>query len=425
MLPPDDAVKLCVIGLGYVGLPLALAFSRHHPVIGFDIDAERIAELRSGVDRTLEATPEELRTSGQLHYTFDPDELAACNVYIVTVPSPIDLSQQPDLGAIRSASELIAKRLDRGDVVIYESTVYPGVTEEVCLPLLERSGLVAGRDFALGYSPERINPGDKTHKLKDIRKITAGLTPRCAEFVDRLYSRIIEAGIFRAASIATAEMAKVVENSQRDVNIALMNELAIMCDHLGLRTFEVLEAAATKWNFLPFSPGLVGGHCVGVDPYYLIHKSQRVGHHPDLIISGRRINNSMGTYIARKVTRMMTQRDIEVTRANVLILGVSFKENCPDLRNSKVADIYRYLESMVASIEGFDPLVRGPDSERELGIPLIGEPRQQHYDCIVVNVPHDEFLRRGADWVRSLCREPRLVYDIKSAFVPDLIDKTL
>ena len=312
-LPSDDAIKLCIIGLGYVGLPLALAFSRYYPVIGFDIDVERIEELRAGTDRTMEATPEELQASDQPHYTCDPDELAGCNVYIVTVPSPIDLSQQPDLGAIRSASELIGKLLTRGDVVVYESTVYPGVTVDICLPLLEKSGLVAGRDFALGYSPERINPGDKTRRLKDIRKITAGLTPRCADFVDRLYSRIIEAGIFRAASISTAEMAKVVENSQRDVNIALMNELAIMCDHLELRTFEVLEAAATKWNFLPFSPGLVGGHCIGVDPYYLIHKSQRVGHHPDLIISGRRINNSMGTYIARKVTRMMTQRDIEVT----------------------------------------------------------------------------------------------------------------
>ena len=310
-------------------------------------------------------------------------------------------------------------------MVIYESTVYPGVTEEMCLPLLEQSGLRAGVDFGLGYSPERINPADKERKLKDICKITAGLTPACAEYVDALYARIITAGTFPAASIRTAEMAKVVENAQRDINIALMNELAIICDHMDLRTFEVLEAAGTKWNFLPFKPGLVGGHCIGVDPYYLIHKSQRVGHHPDLIISGRRINNSMGTYIARKVTRMMTQRNIEVTRANVLILGISFKENCPDLRNSKVVDIHRYLVSMVGSIDVYDPLVRSKDAENELGIALSAEPAADHYDCVIMAVPHDAFLQRGADWVRSLCRQPCLVYDIKSALVPDLVDKTL
>jgi len=424
--PPAAPLRLCIIGMGYVGLPLALAFSRHYPVIGFDINAERIEDLRAGVDRTLEAAPEELRSAEHLTYTVNADDMAACTVFIVTVPSPIDLSQQPDLGAIKAASETIANYLKPGDVVVYESTVYPGVTEDFCLPLLERSGLRAGKDFGLGYSPERINPGDQTRRLKDIRKITSGMTPGCADFVDHLYSTVIEAGTFRAASIRTAEMAKVVENSQRDVNIALMNELAIMCDHMDLRTYEVLEAAATKWNFLPFTPGLVGGHCIGVDPYYLIHKSQRVGHHPDLIISGRRINNSMGTYIARKVTRMMAQRDIELTRANVLILGISFKENCPDLRNSKVADIHRYLVSMVGSIDVYDPLVRSVDAAAELGIGLLsGEPPGNHYDCIVVAVPHNVFLQRGPDWVRSLCRKSSLVYDIKSALVPGLVDKTL
>jgi len=416
---------ICVVGMGYVGLPLALAFQQHGPVTGFDINAQRITELQQGVDVTLEATSEELQTASQLSYSADPADIAACNVYIITVPTPIDLSQQPDLGAIKSATELIAGYLQKGDMVIYESTVYPGVTEEMCLPLLEQSGLRAGVDFGLGYSPERINPADKERKLKDICKITAGLTPACAEYVDALYARIITAGTFPAASIRTAEMAKVVENAQRDINIALMNELAIICDHMDLRTFEVLEAAGTKWNFLPFKPGLVGGHCIGVDPYYLIHKSQRVGHHPDLIISGRRINNSMGTYIARKVTRMMTQRDIEVTRANVLILGISFKENCPDLRNSKVVDIHRYLLSMVGSIDVYDPLVRSEDAENELAVTLSAEPAAGHYDCVIMAVPHDAFLQRGADWVRSLCRQPCLVYDIKSALVPDLVDKTL
>jgi len=424
-LPFSEDLKLCVIGMGYVGLPLALAFSRLYPVTGFDINRKRIEELRAGTDHTLEATEEELQAARNLNYTLDADDMAACNVYIVTVPSPIDPSQQPDLDAIKSASEMIAKYLKPGDLVVYESTVYPGVTEEFCLPLLEHSGLKAGKDFNLGYSPERINPGDKIRGLKDICKITSGLTPRCAELVDSLYGKIIEAGTFPAASIRTAEMAKVVENSQRDINIALMNELAIMCDHMNLRTYEVLEAAATKWNFLPFTPGLVGGHCIGVDPYYLIHKSQRVGHHPDLIISGRRINNSMGTYIARKVTRMMAQRDIEITKANVLILGISFKENCPDLRNSKVADIHRYLVSMVGSIEVFDPLVRSVDAEAELGIKLAGEPQENHYDCIILAVPHKDLMQRGAKWVRSLCRPHSLVYDIKSALVPDLVDKTL
>ncbi|MBU1188495.1 MAG: nucleotide sugar dehydrogenase [Gammaproteobacteria bacterium] len=424
--PPFPAQqRICIIGMGYVGLPLALAFQRHGEVVGFDINQQRIDELRQGVDVTLEATTAELQAADQLSYSADAADIAACNVFIVTVPTPIDLSQQPDLGAIKSATELIAGCLKRGDLVIYESTVYPGVTEEMCLPLLERSGLRAGVDFGLGYSPERINPADKERKLADIRKITAGLTPACASQIDALYAKIITAGTFPAASIRTAEMAKVVENAQRDINIALMNELAIICDHMDLRTYEVLEAAGTKWNFLPFKPGLVGGHCIGVDPYYLIHKSQRVGHHPDLIISGRRINNSMGTYIARKVTRMMTQRDIEVTRANVLILGISFKENCPDLRNSKVVDIHRYLLSMVASIDVYDPLVRSEDAKAELGIELCAEPISGHYDCVILAVPHDSFLQRGADWVRALCRQPCLVYDIKSALVPDLVDKTL
>ncbi len=418
-------LRICVVGMGYVGLPLALAFQQHYPVVGFDINAQRIEELRAGIDLTREATSAELQSANNLLFSAAAEDIAQCNVYIVTVPTPIDLSHQPDLGAIISATELIAGYLQAGDTVIYESTVYPGVTQELCQPLLEQSGHKAGKDFALGYSPERINPADKDRKLKNIMKITSGLTHECAEFVDALYSKIIVAGTFKAASIRTAEMAKVVENAQRDVNIALMNELAIICDHMDLRTYEVLEAAGTKWNFLPFKPGLVGGHCIGVDPYYLIHKSQRVGHHPDLIISGRRINNSMGTYIARKVTRMMTQRDIEVTKANVLILGITFKENCPDLRNSKVVDIHRYLVSMVGTIDVYDPLVRSADSEHELGVSLAGEPPQNHYDCVIMAVPHDEFLQRGADWVRSLCRQPCLVYDIKSALVPALVDKTL
>ncbi|MDT8397258.1 MAG: nucleotide sugar dehydrogenase [Pseudomonadales bacterium] len=427
VLPRTEDIRVCVVGMGYVGLPLALAFSEHYPTVGYDINTRRIEELQRGEDHTREVEPEELRAARELTFTTRQEDIGISNVYIVTVPTPIDLSKQPDLGPLQSSSQTISLYLKKGDMVIYESTVYPGVTEDFCLPLLEAgSGLEAGVDFGIGYSPERINPADKERRLPDICKITSGLNPACASFVDALYHKIIRAGTFPAASIRTAEMAKVMENAQRDINIALMNELAIMCDHMKLRTYEVLEAAATKWNFLPFKPGLVGGHCIGVDPYYLIHKSQQVGHHPDLIISGRRINNSMGTYIARKVTRLMAQRGIGTPSINVLILGLSFKENCPDLRNSKVADIYNYLHSMVASIEVYDPLVESDAAVQELGVPVIsGEPRPGHYSCVIVAVPHAEFIQRGAAWVRSLCTPDAVVYDIKSALVPDLVDATL
>jgi len=422
----SDKLKICIVGVGYVGLPLAVAFAEHFQTLGYDIDSERISELKRGCDRTREVGEETLRTQSCLAFTDQPDDIADSVIYIVTAPTPIDPSLQPDLATTRSATEMISRYLRKGDMVIYESTFYPGLTEEICIPLLEEgSGLRAGQDFGVGYSPERINPSDKTRRLSDIVKLTAGLTPACADFVDRLYQHIITAGTFRAASIRTAEMAKIVENVQRDVNIALINEMAIMCDHMNLRTYEVMAAARTKWNFLPFSPGLVGGHCIGVDPYYLIHKSQRVGHHPDLIISGRRVNNSMGTYIARKVTRMMAQRKIEVTTANVLILGLAFKENCPDIRNTKVLDIHRYLVSMVASVDVYDPVVAPDPSRSELGIPLIEEPAPGHYSCVILAVAHDDFLERGSDWVRSLLRERSLFYDIKSALVPGLVDKTL
>src|ERR1700754_3220986 len=353
-----DAVKIGIIGLGYVGLPLAVEFGKRYPTLGFDIDASRVTELREGNDRTLEVDQAAMSTAGQLSYSGNLDDLRGCNVYIVTVPTPIDSAKRPDLTPLIRASETLAKVLKRGDIVVYESTVYPGCTEEVCVPLLAKgSGLVFNQDFFAGYSPERINPGDKQHRVTSILKVTSGSTPEAADFVDALYRSIITAGTHRASSMKVAEAAKVIENTQRDLNIALVNDLAILFNKLGIDTLEVLEAAGTKWNFLPFRPGLVGGHCIGVDPYYLTHKAQEVGHHPDVILAGRRTNDGMGPYIASEVIRLMMRKGINPVQARILVLGLAFKENCPDLRNTRVVDIVHALHAYNAVVDIHDPWV--------------------------------------------------------------------
>ena len=351
----EDA-KIAIVGLGYVGLPLAVEFGKHLPTVGFDINAERVGELRSGHDSTLEVSNEELAESVQLTYSHSLDELRDCNVYIVTVPTPIDQAKRPDLGALRGASRSIGTVLKKGDIVIYESTVYPGATEEDCAPILaDVSGLQLNKDFFLGYSPERINPGDKEHRVTDILKVTSGSTPEIAEFIDSLYRRVIRAGTYKASSIRVAEAAKVIENTQRDVNIALVNELALIFNKLGLDTLEVLEAAGTKWNFLPFRPGLVGGHRIGVDPYYLTHKAQEIGYHPAMILAGRRINDGMGLFVAAQVVRLMTRKGIGLPASRVLVMGITFKEDCPDVRNTKVVDVIDELRAFGAAVDVYDP----------------------------------------------------------------------
>jgi UDP-N-acetyl-D-galactosamine dehydrogenase len=406
-----------VVGLGYVGLPLAVEFGKLYETTGFDIKAERIAELKKGRDSTLECSTEELRGARKLKYSTDIKDLRKCRVFIVTVPTPIDRYNRPDLTPLEKSSETVGKALKKGDVVVYESTVYPGCTEEICIPILERvSGLKFNKDFFAGYSPERINPGDKEHRLPSIKKVTSGSTPEVADFVDKLYSSVVHAGTHKASSIRVAEAAKVIENTQRDVNIALINELALIFNRLGIDTEEVLLAAGSKWNFLPFRPGLVGGHCIGVDPYYLTHKAQEIGFHPEMILAGRRLNDSMSNYVAGQVTKLMSSRKIMVKGSRILVLGLTFKENCPDLRNSKVADVVRELKQYGAKVDVYDPWIDRDEAEHEYGIRPISRVRDGVYDAAVVAVGHKEFREQGIDAVRKACKKNHVVYDIKYVF---------
>jgi len=418
--------RIGVVGLGYVGLPLAVEFGKHFDTTGFDVKAGRIAELKAGRDSTLEVTKQELKSSSRLTFTTDLAAMKRCQVYIVTVPTPIDEYKRPDLTPLVKASESVGKVLKRGDVVIYESTVYPGCTEEICVPILEReSGLKFNNDFFAGYSPERINPGDKEHRLPTIKKVTSGSTPEVAEFVDKLYQSIVRAGTHKASSIRVAEAAKVIENTQRDVNIALINELALLFSRLGIDTEEVLLAAGSKWNFLPFRPGLVGGHCIGVDPYYLTHKAQEVGFHPEMILSGRRLNDSMANYVAGEIVKLMASRKILAKGSRILVLGLTFKENCPDIRNSKVADVVRELKNYGAAVDVYDPWIDAAEAEHEYGIRPIKRLREGAYDAAVLAVGHQKFRDLGADQVRKLCRKNHVLYDIKYVYPSSQVDGRL
>ena len=405
---------LAVIGLGYVGLPLAVEFGKRRPVIGFDVNHARIDELRRGNDHTLETLSEELAEARHLSFTADPADLAGASIFIVTVPTPIDPSKRPDLTPLIKASETLGKVLKRGDIVVYESTVYPGATEEDCVPVLERvSGLTFNEDFFVGYSPERINPGDKAHRLTTIRKVTSGSTPEVAEVIDELYASIIEAGTYKAESIRVAEAAKVIENTQRDLNIALINELAIIFNRMGIDTEAVLKAAGTKWNFLPFRPGLVGGHCIGVDPYYLTHKAEALGYHPQVILAGRRINDGMGAYVAGQMVKAMLRRRIQVEGARVLILGLAFKENCPDLRNTKVIDVVAELKDYGISVDVYDPWVDSDEAEREYSLRPVEQASHGGYDGVILAVAHQEFTELGAEGIRAFGRAAHVLYDLK------------
>ena len=407
-------LKIAIIGLGYVGLPLAVEFGKKVPVMGFDIHQKRIDELQSGQDHTLEVSPKELKQATHLSYTTNLQQLADCNFFIVTVPTPIDEFKQPDLTPLVKASESIARVLKKGDVVVYESTVYPGATEEVCIPVLEQvSGLKFNQDFFAGYSPERINPGDKLHRVTNILKITAGSTPETADFVDEVYNLIIEAGTHKAPSIKVAEAAKVIENTQRDVNIALINELALIFNKMGIDTEDVLKAAGTKWNFLPFRPGLVGGHCIGVDPYYLTHKAQSIGYHPEIILAGRRLNDGMGAYVVTQLVKSMVKKKIQVEGAKVLVLGLSFKENCPDIRNTRIIDIVKELEEYHIDVDVYDPWVSTIEAESEYGITPVPTLNAQTYDAVILAVAHEQFKVMGADAIRALGKESHVLYDLK------------
>src|SRR5579863_3998277 len=409
--------RIAVVGLGYVGLPLAVEFGKRFETLGFDVKPERIAQLRAGRDTTLEVTREELKSASQLSFTTELADLKRCRVFIVTVPTPIDSYKRPDLTPLVRASESVGKVLRRGSIVIYESTVYPGCTEEVCVPILERvSGLKFNRDFFAGYSPERINPGDKQHRLTTIRKVTSGSTPAVAEFVDKLYASIVTAGTHKTSSIRVAEAAKVIENTQRDVNIALINELALIFNRLQIDTEEVLKAAGSKWNFLPFRPGLVGGHCIGVDPYYLTHKAQEIGYHPEMILAGRRLNDNMPLHVAGQIMQLMAARRIHVKGARVLVLGTTFKENCPDIRNSKVVDVVRELERQGARVDIYDPWASAAELRHEYGLKVLRDLKPRHYDAAVLAVAHREFRELGVRGVRRLCRRPHVLYDIKHLF---------
>ena len=419
-------IVIGIIGMGYVGLPLAVEFGKKYATIGFDINANRIKELKSGKDSTLEVEPEELKKVTNLQYTSELDQIAGCDVYIVTVPTPIDEFKQPDLRPLKSASLTVGKVLNQGNIVIYESTVYPGATEEVCVPILENeSGLTFNRDFFAGYSPERINPGDKEHRVSTIKKVTSGSTPEIAEFVDQLYKSIITAGTHKASSIKVAEAAKVIENTQRDVNIALINELALIFNRLGIDTQAVLEAAGSKWNFLPFRPGLVGGHCIGVDPYYLTHKAQAIGYQPEVILAGRRINDGMGKYVANQVVKLMVKQAIPVANSNILILGLTFKENCPDLRNTRVVDIVEELNSYNANVDIYDPWVDKEEAKAEYGINMIDALDGEKYDAIILAVAHKQFAELGVDKILKSAKNEHILYDIKHLLSKELVDGRL
>lgn len=407
-------IKIAVIGLGYVGLPLAVEFGRVYPTIGFDINADRIAELEAGKDATLEVEPDELRAVEHLSFTADIDRIAECNFYIVTVPTPIGEGNRPLLTPLKSASLAIGGVLKAGDIVVYESTVYPGATEEFCVPILEKeSGLKLNQDFFAGYSPERINPGDKEHRLPSILKVTSGSTPEAADFIDSVYASIITAGTHKASSIKVAEAAKVIENTQRDVNIALVNELAMIFERVGIDTEEVLEAAGTKWNFLPFRPGLVGGHCIGVDPYYLTYKAQQLGYSPEMILAGRRINDNMSIYVASRIVKLMLSKSMQPQNSKILILGLTFKEDCPDIRNTKVVDVVRELDGYGAHCDVHDPWVDPAQAKKEYDIELVAEPEKGSYDVVVLAVAHKQFREAGVSGIKSYGKPDSVIYDIK------------
>lgn len=416
-IPMLATARVAVIGLGYVGLPLAAEFARGREVLGFDIAHRRIEELASGIDNTLELEPAELASAKGLRFSSDPADLAECDTFIVTVPTPLDAHRRPDLTPLTRASETVGAQMKPGSVVIYESTVYPGATEEHCVPILEAvSGLTFNRDFTVGYSPERINPGDRRHRLPDIRKVTSGSTAEAAEFVDALYASIIRAGTHRASSIRVAEAAKVIENTQRDLNIALINELAMIFNRLGIDTEEVLKAAETKWNFLPFRPGLVGGHCIGVDPYYLTYKAEAVGCRPEIILAGRRTNDGMAGYAANRLVKAMIARDIAIRGSRVLVLGMTFKENCPDLRNTKVVDLVTDLREFGVLVDVFDPVASDETCREEYGFGLVAQPATGAYDGIVLAVAHDEFREMGAKAIRDLGAGRHVLFDLKHLF---------
>jgi len=418
--------KIAIIGLGYVGLPLAVEFGKKYPTTGFDINGPRIAALILGHDSTLEVDEAELKQATQLSYTTDIEQLKSCNIFIVTVPTPIDSHKRPDLTPLEKASETVGKVLSKGDIVIYESTVYPGATEEVCVPILvQHSGLTFNKDFYCGYSPERINPGDKEHRLTTIKKVTSGSTPEIADTIDNLYKSIITAGTHKASTIKVAEAAKVIENTQRDINIALINELALIFKRLDIDTEEVLKAAGSKWNFLSFRPGLVGGHCIGVDPYYLTHKAMEVGYHPEIILAGRRLNDKMGKHVANEVTSLMTKKRILVVDSNILIMGLTFKEDCPDLRNTRVVDVVKELSSFHCNIDIYDPWIDKEESIREYGIRLVEQPEQGKYDAVIIAVAHHQFKAMSIDAIRALGKENHVLYDIKYILPAEQVDGRL
>jgi UDP-N-acetyl-D-galactosamine dehydrogenase len=421
-----DNVCIAIVGLGYVGLPLAVEFGKRYDTVGFDINAARVEELRAGRDNTLEVSADELAQAMRLQFSAELEGIRACNIYIVTVPTPIDGAKRPDLTPLVKASEALGRVLKKGDIVVYESTVYPGCTEEVCVPILERvSGLRFNEDFYAGYSPERINPGDKAHRVTSILKVTSGSTPQVADKVDRLYGSIITAGTHKVSCIKVAEAAKVIENTQRDLNIALVNDLAILFNKLGIDTLEVLEAAGTKWNFFPFRPGLVGGHCIGVDPYYLTHKAQEVGHHPDVILAGRRTNDGMGAYVAEQVVKLMVRNAINPVNARVLVLGLAFKENCPDLRNTRVIDVVNSLRGYNTQVDVHDPWVDVEEARHEYGLTMTGQLDSGSYDAVIVAVGHEQFRRLGAEGIRAFGKPQSIVYDVKYVLPRESVDGRL
>lgn len=425
-MKPLDQSCVAVIGLGYVGLPLAVAFGKKMQTIGYDLNPSRVEELQQGRDSTLEINPEDLATADRVTYTDDSSVLNNANIFITTVPTPITKSNRPDLGPLISASATIGKHLKKGDVVIYESTVYPGATEEICVPELEKhSGLTFNEDFFVGYSPERIVPGDKEHRLETIVKITSGSTPTAAEYVDSLYRSIVTAGTYRAESIKVAEAAKVIENVQRDINISLVNEIAMIANKLGLDTLQILEAAGTKWNFLPFRPGLVGGHCIGIDPYYLTHKAQEVGYHPEVILSGRRLNDSMGDFIAETVVKLMIKKGHSATGAKVLILGLTFKENCPDIRNTKIVDLASGFTDFGLHVDIHDPWANPAEAKQQYGVSLIDSPAEKTYEAVVVAVPHEQFKSLGVEAIKNYGKPNCVLYDVKGLFDLEEVDGRL
>jgi len=418
--------KIAIIGLGYVGLPLAIEFGKIFPTVGFDINQPRIDELNSGKDSTLEVEPEEMAQATMITYTSILEDVSDCNIFIVTVPTPIDEYNRPDLSPLEKSSASIGKVLKKNDIVIYESTVYPGATEEVCIPILEKeSGLKFNQDFYAGYSPERINPGDKEHRLPTIKKVTSGSTPEIAEFIDQLYRTIITAGTHKASSIKVAEASKVIENTQRDLNISLINELALIFNKMDIDTEEVLLAAGTKWNFLPFRPGLVGGHCIGVDPYYLTHKAQQLGYHPEVILAGRRVNDGMGEYIADRTIKLLTKKRIQIVDSNILIMGLAFKENCPDIRNTRIVDLIHALAEYHTNVDVYDPWVDKKEALEEFNLSLIEKPEDGKYDSIIIAVAHDEFKKMGAEGIRALGKAEHIIYDVKYLLPADKVDARL